>query len=424
MSLYYNAKEKLRNVYRTIDVLLDGDFPLGSGRRALEKLRQVFSSLDEKIDRANRLGDSRAGAQLAYNVNVKVYQTLPILGFILRSTNVRNAFEILDPIQAVADSVLQGSPELLLSSEWDYVPFAYPQSLEDLRSFVLIGMPATEAASALLVPLAAHELGHAVWRNRGIGASALAVLQARCVDLYSENMPDFKRYFPEYRPADMIQKELLPEAIGKSVEYALFQVEELFCDMFAYSLFGESYLYAFAYILAPGSGRVAGSKYPSYKTRIEVLNRIGLEEGVTLPDLAALSFAQEATRRPPREGFILRMAEASVDDAIDGQWRNVVKLVEDGRVCRPNRERAAQHLEELRLGIPAHQPRCLGDIINSGWMYYNELKAAVTDSNVLGRRVDNLNEMLLKTIEVLEFSRRTNHGSKRQKAKRRDKTGN
>jgi hypothetical protein len=84
---------------------------------------------------------------------------------------VRNAFELLDPLQSIVDEVLQGRPELLLSSEWDYVPFAYPQSLDDLRSFVLIGLPASEAASALLLPLAGHEIGHAVWRNLGIGGS-------------------------------------------------------------------------------------------------------------------------------------------------------------------------------------------------------------------------------------------------------------
>ena len=33
---------------------------------------------------------------------------------------------------------------------------------------------------------------------------------------------------------------------------------------------------------------------------------------------------------------------------------------------------ASGHLQEFRLGIPAHKPSCLGDIINAGWMYYKE----------------------------------------------------
>jgi hypothetical protein len=124
MSLYHNSKHKLRNVCRTIDVLLDGDFPISSGRKALVRLREVFQEQERKIDRAKKLSDEKTEKQIANIINVKIYQTLPILGFILRSTNVRNAFELLDPLQHIADSVLQGSPQLLLSCEWDYVPFA------------------------------------------------------------------------------------------------------------------------------------------------------------------------------------------------------------------------------------------------------------------------------------------------------------
>ena len=114
--------------------------------------------------------------------------------------------------------------------------------MEDLRSFVLIGLPASEAATALLVPLAGHELGHAVWRNRGIVGSAHATLQSRCEKLYEQNMPEFRRHFPDYDPGDIVSKELLPEAIAESVELAVFQAEEVFCDLFAYAVFGESYL--------------------------------------------------------------------------------------------------------------------------------------------------------------------------------------
>src|SRR5262249_26060614 len=154
------------------DCILEGDFPITSAKHALLKLRDVFLELEKRLDRAGRIRGSASLVQIADTINLKVLQVLPILGFILRSTNVRNAFEVLEPLQTIADAALQGTPQLLLSSEWDYVPFAYPQSLDDLKSFVLIGLPASEAGSALLLPLAAHELGHAVWRTLGIDGSA------------------------------------------------------------------------------------------------------------------------------------------------------------------------------------------------------------------------------------------------------------
>jgi hypothetical protein len=49
MSLYHNSKHKLRNVYRTIDALLDGDFPISSGRNALRKLRDIFEEQERKL---------------------------------------------------------------------------------------------------------------------------------------------------------------------------------------------------------------------------------------------------------------------------------------------------------------------------------------------------------------------------------------
>ena len=122
MSVFHNAKNKIRNIRRTIEGLLDGDFPLSSGQRALEKLDDVFAELEKRLTRAGKLQDHDLTAQVADNINVKVYQVLPILGFILRSTNVRNAFELVDPLQTLATAALQGSPQLLLSSEWDYVP--------------------------------------------------------------------------------------------------------------------------------------------------------------------------------------------------------------------------------------------------------------------------------------------------------------
>jgi hypothetical protein len=404
MSLYHNSKHKLRNLYRTIDALLDGDFPISSGKNALYKLREIFEEQEKRLDRAKRLADNQTERQIANIVNIKIYQTLPILGFILRSTNVRNAFELLDPLQHLADAVLQGRPQLLLSCEWDYVPFAYPQSLEDLRSFVLIGLPASEAATALLIPLAGHELGHAVWRNRGVGGSAIGILQDRCEQSFRNNMPEFNKYFPEYDAADIVYREVLPETIVKTVEYAVFQAEEIFCDMFAYAVFGESYLHAFSYILAPGSGRSRTSMYPSYSMRISVLKDVAAKEGVHLPGTDALDFIDERPRQNPRDRFIARMAEKSVTELISELWQNLTSLLSAGTVPRPNPTLSARHLREFRIGIPAHQPVCLGDIINAGWAYYGELQS-LSESEI-AVKTDYLNEMVLKTIEVLEYRRR------------------
>src|SRR4029079_7231830 len=76
-----------------------------------------------------------------------LFTYLPLLGFVLRSTNVRNAFEVFRPLLRLAGDIRDpGVPkgkrktELVLSSEWDYSPFVY-REMPKLPGFVMIGIP-------------------------------------------------------------------------------------------------------------------------------------------------------------------------------------------------------------------------------------------------------------------------------------------
>lgn len=405
MSLLHNSKHKLKNVQRTIDGLLAGDFPIGAGKSALLKLQDIFAELETKLDRAGRLKDKAPLTQIASNINLKIYQVLPILGFILRSTNVRNAFELLEPLQSVADATLQGRPQILLSSEWDYVPFAYPQSLEDLRSFVLIGMPASEASSALLLPLAAHELGHAVWRNLGIGGSVGTTLQYKCDELYSQDMSSFSRTFPDYDPNDIVNRDIFPAAIARSVDYGVRQTEELFCDLFAYAYFGASYLYAFSYIVAPGTPD-RDAYYPLHSARISVVSKVASDEGVVVPNRSSLDFGKEERQGDARHRYIVRKSEDAVGSITNGLWTRVSEIVDKAKIKRPSPTLAIRHLKDFNIGTPPNDPACLGDVVNAGWLRYEEIVRSSSSPTLASEQLDHLNEMILKTIEVLEFQRR------------------
>jgi hypothetical protein len=66
--------------------------------------------------------------------------------------------------------------------------------------------------------------------------------------------------------------------------------------------------------------------------------------------------------------------------------------------------RPVRHLKDFRLGMPAHRAICLGDLINAGWLRHAEL--VETAGAALSNQLDNLNEIVLKSIEVLEYRRR------------------
>jgi hypothetical protein len=98
--------------------------------------------------------------------------------------------------------------------------------------------------------------------------------------------------FPDYRPNDIVSRDILPSAIAESVEYGVRQAEEIFCDLFAYAIFGASYVHAFAYILAPGGGS-RDPNYPSHAIRMSLVSQMATREGVTLPSSAELNFVSE-----------------------------------------------------------------------------------------------------------------------------------
>ena len=410
--LVASSKQKIDNVVKTIDGLRQGQFPGNAGKDALDRIKANFLTTSARLDRAAQIDDAVAIQSYASDVTLKVLQALPVLGFILRSVNVRNAFEFLDPLRILASQALGGDPLLILSSEWDYIPFEWQQPSQDLPDFVFIGLPASEAANPLVIPLAGHELGHAVWRKRRLDGGINATLSIIINDLYQQNLPDFRHYRPEYDPGTLFGRDVLSEAVAYSLEFAISQAVELFCDMFAYAVFGESYLHAFSYIIAPGTGFAASPSYPTHQTRISTLQTIAYEEGVTLPSALDLGFSvdpRQANARASR--FDVRMAEQAVSKIVSALWKEVRSCISVANIIRPNQSAATKHLEELRLGSPASDPICIGDIINAGWKYYFEINVSIIESEPRNRQISSLNEMILKTVEILEYKRRTGDGT-------------
>lgn len=152
------AEQKLRSAIALIDSLLSGDWPYSDSQAAL---RQVNRALQEEYNELRAL-DSFSDQEV---VNSHCRQARSLLsdfagfiGFILRSSNVRNTFEFYHPIKTIGELLLGTNLKLVVGSEWNYTPFVYPIPTETLKEFIFVGLPASEAQNALLVPIAGHEL--------------------------------------------------------------------------------------------------------------------------------------------------------------------------------------------------------------------------------------------------------------------------
>lgn len=131
----------------------------------------------------------------AITINQKIFSLTNYLGILLRSTNLRNCFEAYFSFEEMAFAIMGETDRLILSSEWDSVPFYIPSPPAALSGFVIIGIPAFASRNSLLLPLAAHELGHAVWREKNLDSllniEADKALRAKI----DGNVREFKRDF-------------------------------------------------------------------------------------------------------------------------------------------------------------------------------------------------------------------------------------
>src|SRR4051812_48828034 len=138
MSIEFNTRKKLGAFIAQIDHLLLSDFPHPASEDALKVMRAYFESQEDRLDRAKASNNTNLVAQTCVTINERVYQYLPILGFLLRSTNVRNSFEAYDAFAEIAANLIGGGAKVILSSEWDFSPVTYPLTVSALPQYVLL----------------------------------------------------------------------------------------------------------------------------------------------------------------------------------------------------------------------------------------------------------------------------------------------
>src|SRR5713101_72757 len=161
------TQEKLLSFQNQVKDLLASDFPIPQTQNALIAIQRIFKEDIERLH-SNENSSPEVKKQICANANLRIKKFLPLLGFILRSTNVRNSFELADPLTRLAKRLLQDDITFVLSSEWDFSPLTYTFSFQELPDVILLGLPSFESANALVVPLAGHELGHWIWRHENV----------------------------------------------------------------------------------------------------------------------------------------------------------------------------------------------------------------------------------------------------------------
>lgn len=400
---------QVRHILQVVKQLEGIEFPYEHPRVALAHLKVIFERHQKGLEQALRtewlsaeIRDMRIPAAAQ-----DIRYLFPLLGFILRSTNVRNAFEAWGPMLRLARSVLGKDTRLLISSEWEFSPYTL-LGCKALPEFVLIGFPAYESSSPFLLPLAGHELGHNLWAARGIRNSIIGELQNGIVDAIKANWKEYQELFVGYNVTDIEEGALASQVWVPAATWAERQACELFCDFFGLWLFGESFMLAFSYFLGPQRDGPRPPEYPNIRDRANVLTVAARRYEISVPDGFEDDFA---AAQPPLEDH--RSMHLLLKAADCGRRRVEEKLIlraeeEASRIhlSVPKDEQVQSCIEKFAMLVPAQKSSSVAAILNAGW-HALLTPAFFSNPNNEADKTELLSDLVLKSMEIMEYEDRT-----------------
>lgn len=418
--LEYTVKRLLEYTVKRLFAFLDeinrlstSEFPYPQSKEALQILEQMFQDDLSHLNQLDPSSDIEVVKQKCKLILERMADYLPLLGFILRSTNVRNAFEVFGPILRLAGAILEPHlgvekrrTRVILSSEWDYSPYVY-REIPALPGFALIGLPAPESSNPFLIPLYGHELGHLVWIKNKIGTEMRPQLIKNIVGIIRTRWSDYQKVFPHY-------EEIKPEEIENNLfaiddwtpasQWALRQAEESFCDFVGLCVFGPSFLHAFAYLVSPSLSRVRSVNYPNTKVRVTNLLRAAEYFKINKPSgYKSLFEDSNYPTMTEADRFRLSVADAALEAVVVNLIDRVKIIVDSSSLEKPSKDEEDRIYERLRKVVPGENCRTLPDILNAAWRAYEDPGLWEHIPQIREKKDSVLKNVVLKNIEVFEI---------------------
>jgi len=405
--------QKLDAVINLVRRLLADDYPHKDSRLALEIILRFYEGERAFLNSIDESAELDTTLEICRRININIVLLKPFVGLLLRSSNLRNAFEIYFPIKVLATELLEEDSRVVLSSEWAFSPFTYPVALQQLPTFVFIGVPASECHNPLVIPLAAHELGHVVWRRKGVKAESDPITRAKILDLYRSRWDDVKKLFDFDLDVSKLETDMFIRQIwARSYQFAQRQLEEVFCDLLGAYVFGQAFLYSFRYLIAPSLGHVRSVYYPRPRSRAEYMQSTATLYG--LPKISDFvdAFSAQDVSLPPSEKFIVEVADVATD-SLQTQLLPLVSKYSGKADCFTIGScHQGQIVKNFRNLVPSAAVTSISAIVNAGW----ELRLSIDEWDIVGtisdhvtRRAEKLRilrDLILKSFEVYEFRKR------------------
>lgn len=410
MLLLRYTQQRLRSLIAEVDQSLNLEFPYPDSEEALHSLKGIF---EEHLHALGALTPKNQGDVVAQSCQLAlraICDYLFFVGFIVRSTAIRNAFEAFGPLLRLAGGVLEpGKPpkeqrtKLVLSSEWDYSPYTFPV-VKRLSDYIFIGLPAPESSNPLLLPLSGHEIGHAVWHRGTVRQQCMAEARSAVIQALQNNLVEYRKLFPALAavPDDQLGQDFRAiESWQPALQWCLHQAEETFCDFVGLGIFGESFFHAFAYLLAPGYGSRA-PVYPDIAVRVQRQAASAAAFGITFPPSLSGIFKPDTFQSGPNETFLVKIADEAVE-MLSSDLLARAKLAACAAPARASDEEIQRIKACIGEMVPAENCESIADIINAAWLAYHDEKLWDGYGVPADRKHDVLRDVVLKNLEIFEI---------------------
>lgn len=410
MNTLYYAKERLVSFLDEIKQLELIEFPYTDSYNALEQINILFKFLLNQLESKKETGESLSSTTLSL-----LFDYLPYLGFILRSTNIRNAFEIYGPIKRLARDVLslrkvdeQNKIYVLISSEWEYSPYVLkPDKKSIFQDFVMLGFPAPESSNPFIIPLSGHELGHLLFSKNNIINDYEDNMHKDIVKHISSNKDKVQRiyfYPPSKNSADGFDLFKL-SIVNNILNYASYQIEESYCDFVGLKLFGTSYLYAFEYLLCPQPGGQRTGYYPEILLRSENLIKAAKYYNIKYPAIYNNNFRKQELSKElsEQDKFEIESADIIVSKYIEEAIQKAELIITSTGVVLSTPDQVESIYNCFERIVPAEGCKCLADLLNAGWLAMENPDFWKDNEHIYIQKEKNLQQLLLKNIEVFEY---------------------
>lgn len=409
MDLIESTVKKLSSVIELVEKLEDSDFPYDHSKNGLE-----FIKSELKLRLNALLGISQTSFQPLIKTQCKetlgyVYDVFRLIGFIVRSTDNRNSFELHGPFLRLVNKALGANSKLIISSEWDYSPYTFNSSyFSGMNDFVFIGMPASESLNELTIPLSGHELGHNIWRTNNLDSVFRDLVINKITDhIKNDIFPEYQTVFTEITEKDHVTNIIGQETWSTAWNWSMMQCQEVFCDCIGLLIFRESFLYSFSYLLAPGFPGRRPENYLNVLDRIQSQIAISKMYGVTPPKDYIDIFEDSDEPNIQVHTLLLSISDYVTKSLVNEIATKAQEIVVAKNLDEYSETSVQNIINRFSVGVPIYDNHSLTNILNAAWIFYNDgyhgWKDKYPDIGADRKRCrDMLTELVFKSIEISE----------------------